>query len=370
MSTRVRSFSKVNLGLAIGPVRPDGFHGLTTVYQTLELHDVVEVSAKRLAAGSDLRLVLTSDDRRVPTDGRNTAWRMVEGALRRMGVAAEVTIHIGKRLPVQGGMGAGSANAAAALVALEREMEGWSDRPMDMGEAERLALAAEVGSDVPLFLLGGTVLGEGRGERVRALPDALVGGCGVACVVAVPEHGVSTPAAFRQWDAEQALRGLTPVEIQATLDKLSLAYAAAFAKARPAEQDASGIISICPPEMGSPENLQGGFDRDQSDARGDLAENTLLELVHTGIRNDFEQVVFSQYPSLCEIKHVLTGADSGNPAIYAGLSGSGSALFGLYQSVDDARKAQLRVQASGTRALLTETLPRATYWASMFADVV
>ena len=376
MSTRVRSFSKVNLGLAIGPVRPDSFHGLTTVYQTLGLHDVVEVSAARLAVGTDSRIALTSDsnDKRVPTDGRNTAWRMVEGALRRMGVAAEVTIHIRKRLPVQGGMGAGSANAAAALIALDREMEAWSDRPSPLGHAERLALAAEVGSDVPLFLVGGTVLGEGRGERVRELPDALVGGRGVACVVAVPELGVSTPAAFRQWDAEQASRGLTPVEIQANLDRLSLAYADAFSKAPSAKPDASGITSVRPPEMGSPENLQSGFDRDQSDARGDLAENTLLELVHTGIRNDFEQVVFSQYPPLCEIKHVLTGADSGTPAIYAGLSGSGSALFGLYRSVGDAREAQQRVQESGTelmvRVLLTETLPRAEYWGSMFADVV
>lgn len=368
MSTRVRSFSKVNLGLTIGPVWPDGYHGLTTVYQTLGLHDVVEVSAVRLAAAEATRIVLTSDDKRVPTDRRNTAWRMVEGALGRMEMAAEVTIHIRKRLPVQGGMGAGSANAAAALVALEREMERWRDRPERLGEAERLALAAEVGSDVPLFLIGGTVLGEGRGERVRELPDALVGGRGVACVVAVPELGVSTPEAFRQWDAEQASRGLTPVGIQATLEKLSLVYAAAFT--RPAAPDASGVTPVRSPEIGSPENLQGGFDRDQSDARNDLAENTLLELVHTGIENDFEQVVFQQYPSLCEIKHVLMGADSGSPAIYAGLSGSGSALFGLYRSSGDAQKAQRRVQESGTRSLLTETLARAEFWASMFADVV
>src|SRR5947209_8735069 len=121
MSTRVRSYSKINLGLAIGPTRPDGFHALATLYQTLALHDWVTVEARRAARAAS-RIVLTSNDARVPLDGRNTAWKMVQRALARMGVAAEVSIHIEKALPVQGGMGAGSANAAAALIGLEREL--------------------------------------------------------------------------------------------------------------------------------------------------------------------------------------------------------------------------------------------------------
>src|SRR3984893_8567885 len=115
MPTRVRSYSKINLGLAIGPVRADGFHGLTTLYQTLALHDLVTVSANRLASGSDTRISLTTNHPFVPRDARNTAWRMVERCLERLGLAAEVAIHIEKRLPVQGGMGAGSANAGAAV---------------------------------------------------------------------------------------------------------------------------------------------------------------------------------------------------------------------------------------------------------------
>ena len=122
MSTQVRSYSKINLGLAIGPVRPDGFHGLTTLYQTLNLHDLVTVSARQLASGAETRISLTTNHPFVPRDGRNTAWRMVERCLGRLGVAAEVAIHIEKRLPVQGGMGAGSANAAAALLGLEQEL--------------------------------------------------------------------------------------------------------------------------------------------------------------------------------------------------------------------------------------------------------
>ena len=104
MSTRVRSYSKINLGLAIGPVRADGFHALTTMYQTLELHDVVTVTAERAGAN---RITLTTNHSQVPVDERNTAWKMVERCLVRLGVTAEVAIHIEKNLPVRGGHGCG-----------------------------------------------------------------------------------------------------------------------------------------------------------------------------------------------------------------------------------------------------------------------
>ena len=90
MATRVRSYSKINLGLAIGPVRADGFHGLATLYQTLALHDLVTVSARRLEPGSRPRITLTTNHAEVPADARNTAWKMVQRALTSLGVAAEV----------------------------------------------------------------------------------------------------------------------------------------------------------------------------------------------------------------------------------------------------------------------------------------
>src|ERR1039457_6893686 len=98
MPTTVRSHAKINLGLYIGAPRPDGFHSLATVYQTLELYDLVTVTA-RLAAATSLRL--TSNDRRVPTNEHNTAWKMVVLALDALNLTAEVEIHIEKRLPVQ-----------------------------------------------------------------------------------------------------------------------------------------------------------------------------------------------------------------------------------------------------------------------------
>ena len=379
MSTRVRSYSKINLGLAIGPVREDGFHGLTTLYQTLDLHDLVTVSAKRLASGAETWISLTTNHPFVPRDARNTAWRMVERCLERLGLAAEVTIDIEKRLPVQGGMGAGSANAAAALLGLERELG------VALPEAERLELAAEVGSDVPLFLVGGAVLGVGRGELVTPMPDFPK----TWGVVAVPQVGVSTPAAFKAWDAlvagqraesrgettsqnremghpqadADARAGLTSTAKLDTLQELSLAYSSLSAKTGDCKPGTSGIV-----RDPNPEKKRDLPDENQADAMNDLAENTLLALVRTGIGNDFEEVVFPQYPSLRITKRQLMGSDSDSPAIYAALSGSGSALFGLYRSEADAKAAQQRVQSSGVQALLAETLPRAEYWERMFAE--
>jgi 4-diphosphocytidyl-2-C-methyl-D-erythritol kinase len=349
MATRVRSFSKINLGLAIGPVRADGFHSLTTMYQTLDLHDLVTVTAHRADA---TQITLTTNHPQVPTDDRNTAWKMVERCLLRLGTA-EVAIHIEKNLPVQGGMGAGSANAAAALLGLEKELG------QTLSDPTRLELATEIGSDVPLFLVGGSVLGISRGEKVTPLPDLPA----IPCVVAIPSVGVSTPQAFRDWDARAAASSLTPQAIQANLEQLSLAYSSILAKFDPAK------ISVEPGTSGIAHDRNSV--KTEDGRLNDLAENTLLALVRTGIgnalQNDFEEVVFPQYPSLRENKRQLMGSDSGSPALYAALSGSGSALFGLYRSKADARAAQQRVQASGTQALLTATLPRFDYWRRMFA---
>ena len=188
MPTRVRSHTKINLGLAIGPLRPDGFHQLTTVYQTLSLHEWVTVEAHPAAA---TRITLSSTHPRVPTDATNTAWRMLERCLERLGLSAQVHIHIDKQLPLQGGLGAGSANAVAALIGLEQELNRRLPPP------DRLRLAAGIGSDVPLFLLGGAVAGVGRGEEVFPLPDMP----SYPCVLALPATGVSTPEAYRDWDS-------------------------------------------------------------------------------------------------------------------------------------------------------------------------
>jgi 4-diphosphocytidyl-2-C-methyl-D-erythritol kinase len=400
MPTAVRSHAKVNLGLGIGAPRADGFHALATVYQTLELYDVLTVTA-RPAKATDIRL--TSNDQRVPTDSRNTAWKMVALALKTLGLSAEVEIHIDKRLPVQGGLGAGSANAVAALVGLEAELgitqnsgapsfsrslrKGWETTDLHPGsegsaltpgapgldfetwdtttlsrpgtqslpmvrfsgrnrwEAERLELAAQVGSDVPLFLIGGAVLGLDRGQEVYPLPDFEP----TWCVVATPEIGVSTPQAFSDWDDLCAAEGLTAEASADKLKQLSRAYASAFAEAIPGGQQGAS-------SFGAPSS--GGLAGPQESA-----------LVRTGIsswiQNDFERVVFPQHPPLAEIKRILAASDTPEAALHASLSGSGSALFGLYLTQGAAETAQARLNQQKVRSTLTRTLPRAAYWSQM-----
>src|SRR5882757_5463440 len=191
MTVTVRSFAKINLGLTIGPLRPDGFHDLRTVYQTIALHDIIHVQVER-GAGIEIRC----EDPRVPKDASNTCYRIVERAMEGLRARGRVTITIEKRLPVQGGLGAGSGNAVATLIALEQALKN------KLPGAEKLRIAAEVGSDLPLFLVGGTVLGVGRGEEVYPLPDLPP----MPCVVATPEIPVSTPQAFADWDGMAAKR--------------------------------------------------------------------------------------------------------------------------------------------------------------------
>jgi len=374
MATAVRSHAKINLGLYVGAPRPDGFHGLATVYQTLELFDVVTVTARRADATA---IHLTSNDERVPRDGRNTAWKMVELALSELDVTAEVEIHIEKRLPVQGGMGAGSANAVAALVGLERELLAANMLACDVGGcqagllsperfAERLGtpesdpifkktgnwpvwqleIAEKVGSDVPLFLVGGAVLGRDHGQSVFPLPDFEP----VWCVLAIPAVGVSTPQAFRALDALCAAQGLTAEPSDDRLEELSRAFVSAFGKISSEGGQETGSSGV--PAVG-----------------GNLAGPHESALVRTGIltwvENDFERVVFPQHPSLAEIKRILAGSDRPEAALLAMLSGSGSALFGLYQTCGDAEAALGRLRAAGVEGRLTRTLPRQAYWSEM-----
>ena len=344
MATRVRSHAKINLGLYLGAPRPDGFHSLVTAYQTLEINDIVIVSA---VISDKTALRLTCDDPRVPTDERNTAWKMISLALEKIGVNANVDIHIEKRLPVQGGLGGGSGNAVAAWVGLSWELKqtgAESSQGNDLSTSE-WTWAQKVGSDVPLFLVGGLVLGQDRGQQVSSLPDIEP----TWCVVVVPEIGVSTPQAFRDWDALCAKEGLTPEASTDRLEKSSRAYAAAFRMRR---AGSSGVFS----------------------AGEDLAGRQESALVRTGItswiENDFERVVFPQHPSLAEIKRLLAAPGTPEAALYAALSGSGSALFGLYRTREDAQAAQDRIEilshALNVRNIvLTRTLPRRQYWEQM-----
>jgi 4-diphosphocytidyl-2-C-methyl-D-erythritol kinase len=326
MAITVRSFAKINLGLRIGALRTDGFHELLTVYQTIALHDVIRV---RVGSGSGIEI--RSEDPRVPKDESNTCYRIAERAMSALKARGRVVIEIEKRLPVQGGLGGASGNAVAALLALERALK------KELPGPERLRIAAEVGSDLPLFLVGGAALGVGRGEEVYPLPDLPA----VGCVVVTPEVGVSTPKAFADWDATQAGE-LTPADPSDRMNK--------FSRALSAWLSAPG---------GTKNKAKSGKGLSGVSARGrGRAETPLLDLVRTGIENDFERVVFPQYPELLEVKRVIERAG----AFYASLSGSGSAIYGLFATRTAAQQAAAKLQKMGVKALATTTLTRRQYW--------
>jgi len=345
MTVAVRSFAKINLGLYIGAARADGYHDLRTVYQTIALHDVIRVSIERNSGrGSGIEILCRNKDPRVPLDSSNTCYRIAERVMTELGAQRRVCIEIEKRLPVQGGLGAASSNAVATMLALELALKKTRALKKTLPAAARLRIAAEVGSDLPLFLVGGTTLGAGHGEEVYPLPDLPA----MAMVVVTPEVGVSTAQAFADWDALVA-RG-------AELRSAGRAGAAVPTRDQLTRAGASDRLF----EVGCALSawLSGSPNTGASAKGGSRAGNKLSDLVRTGIENDFEKVVFPQYPELRDIKGALERAGSR----YASLSGSGSTLYGLFRSPADAAKAASRLRKQGLKAVATSTLTRQKYW--------
>ncbi|MGW2463314.1 4-(cytidine 5'-diphospho)-2-C-methyl-D-erythritol kinase [Streptomyces sp. NPDC001761] len=186
MSVTVRVPAKVNVQLAVGAARPDGFHDLANVFLAVGLYDEVTVTP-----ADELRITCEGPDAaQVPLDRTNLAARAAIALAARRGIEPNVHIHIAKDIPVAGGMAGGSADGAGALLACDRLWGTGASR------AELLAICAELGSDVPFSLVGGVALGVGRGERLTALE---AGGT-FHWVFAMAERGLSTPAVFREFD--------------------------------------------------------------------------------------------------------------------------------------------------------------------------
>ena len=180
--------AKVNVQLAVGGLRPDGFHDLANVFLAVDLYD--RVTATPAAEAGPVVTVGGRDADRVPTDGSNLAARAAVLLAERYGVAPAVRLHIDKDIPVAGGMAGGSADAAGALLVCDAL---WG---LGASREELLALCAELGSDVPFSLVGGAALGRGRGERLTPLT---VGGT-FHWVFAVADGGLATPEVYRTCD--------------------------------------------------------------------------------------------------------------------------------------------------------------------------
>ncbi|MGW7547831.1 4-(cytidine 5'-diphospho)-2-C-methyl-D-erythritol kinase [Streptomyces sp. NPDC054770] len=186
MSVTVRVPAKVNVQLAVGAARPDGFHDLANVFLAVGLYDEVTVTP-----ADELTVTCEGPDAaEVPLDRTNLAARAALALAGRRGIEPAVHIHIAKDIPVAGGMAGGSADGAGALLACNELWRAGASR------AELLAICAELGSDVPFSLVGGAALGIGRGERLTALET----GGTFHWVFAMAERGLSTPAVFREFD--------------------------------------------------------------------------------------------------------------------------------------------------------------------------
>jgi 4-diphosphocytidyl-2-C-methyl-D-erythritol kinase len=272
---RVRAHAKINLSLRVLGRRADGYHELRTVFQSIALHDTLTI---RRARGP---FTFTCDNPACPASESNLVWK----AAARLWTAAgrddaprDVRIDLVKRIPMEAGLGGGSSDAAAALLALARL---WR-----VDEATTRIVGAAIGADVPYFFEGGTVLGLERGDLLFPLVDRPR----ASVVLVLPDFGVSTREAF------------------------------------------------------------GWFDHEKQDvARAPRPQGEMV--------NDLEAPVTAHHPEVGRIISALRRAG----AVQAAMSGSGSAVFGLFSSRTAAARAARRLEGRSRRVLMTETIGRQAY---------
>ena len=280
---QLHAFAKINLDLRVLGLRPDGFHEVRTILQTIDLHDTVQLSVRRGP------FTVTSRTQMMPKDRDNLIW--IAGltlwrAIGRTGIPDGVAVSVKKRIPSAAGLGGASSDAAAALL-LFRQL--WA--PEEKGCFLR-DVAADIGSDVPFFFNGGTALATGRGERTKQLAPLKR----QWLVLAVPGFGIKTPQAYKWWDS---LPNRKKEELQRPLSR----------------------------------NWR---------RRMDL------------LSNDLQLPVVKKHPAIGEMIERLrtVGAHA------AAMSGSGSAVFGLFARQADAILARRRIRKVGWRTWVARTISR------------
>jgi 4-diphosphocytidyl-2-C-methyl-D-erythritol kinase len=290
---RVEAFAKINLTLRVLGARPDGYHDVRTVLQSIAVHDTLTFHAVR----TGFRIECNDPD--CPTDQTNLVWRAAEqvwNAASRRGRPPGVHAQVIKRIPLQAGLGGGSSNAAAAIRALAAL---WA---VDLSDHDQLAIAAALGADVPFFLHGGTALGLERGDLLFPLIDQPARWV----TLVIPPFGVSTKDAYAWID-------------------------------------------------GDTERRRNGDSRPVRIARV-VAGAPRLIVPDSELVNDLQEPVSVHHPAIAHIAAALRR----DGASYAAMSGSGSAVFGLFTSRQQAEATATRVSRYG-RTLVTRVLSRAQY---------
>ena len=282
-----RAHGKVNLDLRVLGTRPDGFHELRTVFQAIELHDTLTSVERPGPFAVKCRMP------GVPLDESNLVWRAAAGlwkALGRAGEPRDAVVTIDKTIPMQAGLGGGSADAAAALVALARL---WGGAPVTLLRE----VGSGIGADVAFFLSGGTALGLGLGEEIYPLVDLPPHWI----VIIRPPFGVSTAEAYAWYDDDRTAGLKETRELQ--------------------------ILPVPWPTRAA-------------------------QMI-----NDLEPPVVRRHPEITTLKASLREAG----AVASAMSGSGSAVFGLFRSRAAAARSVRPLSKGGNKALLTRTLSRAEY---------
>jgi 4-diphosphocytidyl-2-C-methyl-D-erythritol kinase len=288
LTLTARAHAKVNLDLRVLGVRPDGYHELRTVFQGIELHDTL------VCAEKPGPFTLKCRTPGVPLDQTNLIWRAAAAlwtALGRAGGVRDAVIRIDKQIPLEAGLGGGSSDAAAALMALGRL---WGGAPITLLRE----VGATIGADVPFFLSGGTALGLGRGEEIYPLVDLPPH----FVVIVRPPFGVSTAEAYGWYDDDRAS----------------------------GQRDENREFQQLPVPWPS----------------------RAAQMV-----NDLEPAVIRRHQEIAGLKTQLRELG----ATAAAMSGSGSAVFGLFRSRSAALKAVRPLSRNGARALVTRTLSRAEH---------
>jgi 4-diphosphocytidyl-2-C-methyl-D-erythritol kinase len=219
-SVAVRVPAKINLQLSVGPVEADGYHNLVTVFQAISLFDDLTVGYGE--AGSGIKISITGDQTHgVPSDVNNLAAKAAAAICAKYDLADDLEITINKSIPVAGGMAGGSADAAATIVAMD------SLFALDMSRDEMTEIAADLGSDVPFLLTGGTAVGTGRGDQIT---QALSRGT-YHWVLALSTVGLSTPAVYKECDRlREGMDVVEPVASDVLLKALLAGDAQALGK--------------------------------------------------------------------------------------------------------------------------------------------
>ena len=292
ISVKENAYAKINLYLDVLSKREDGFHEVKTIMHTVSLADELTVSVRR-SERSSIRLTVVGQSK-LPTDSRNLAVKAAELFLTTTLINAEVNIKLVKKIPVAAGLAGGSTDAAAVLRALNRAFK----KPLT--EKRLLSLAAELGSDVPYCLLGGTALCYGRGERIERLPEKL----NLHIVIASTDEYVSTPFAYSELD-----RIYSDFTVART-DDAAFCYEAIY-----------GSI------------LAG-------------------RLTDTSLYNVFEKAILPNYNGAEYLKSRISSLG----ATHALMSGSGPSVYGIFTDKVAAESARDILICEGVRAYYAETV--------------